>query len=82
MAITVYEIAKWLGRKSPRLYKIKNGERLCSPKMAMELDALEIEGWRFADLRPDLVEMALKSGNHGGPWGGGSRNRPGKRALR
>jgi hypothetical protein len=61
MAITVYEIAKRVGRNSSLLYRIKNGKRLCSPKLAMELDALGIEGWRLADLRPDLVKMALKS---------------------
>jgi hypothetical protein len=63
MAITVYAIAKRVGRNSSLLYKIKNKQRLCSPKMAMELDALGIDGWGFKDLRPDLVEAALKSVN-------------------
>jgi hypothetical protein len=65
MAITVYEIAKRLGRNPSLLYKIKNKQRLCTPKLAIELDALGIPGWRLADLRPDLVEAVLKSVNDG-----------------
>ena len=64
MAITVYRIAKMVGRDPSLLYRIKKGKQICSPKLAKELDALGIPGWRFGDLRPDLVEMALRAVNH------------------
>ncbi len=64
MAITVYRIAKMVGRDPSLLYRIRDKKQLCSPRLAKELDALGIPGWRFADLRPDLVEMALQAVNH------------------
>lgn len=46
------------------LYKVKVGKRRVSPDLAIEIDALGIDGWRFADLRPDLVEIVKRAANH------------------
>ncbi len=46
------------------LYKVKMGRRRVSPELAAEIDALGIDGWRFADLRPDLVEIVKRAVNH------------------
>lgn len=58
--VTAYQIAKILGRDPSLLYKIQRGERRASPSLAMAIDSLKITGWRFQDLRPDLVEMVEK----------------------
>jgi len=58
--VTAYQIAKILGRDPSLLYKIKRGERRASPSLAMAIDSLQIPGWRFQDLRPDLVEIVEK----------------------
>lgn len=64
MRITAYQIAKLLGRNPSMLYKVKVGRRRVSPELAAEIDALGIDGWRFADLRPDLVEIVKRAVNH------------------
>ncbi len=63
--VTAYQIAKILGRDPSLLYKIKRGERRASPTLAMAIDALQIPGWRFQDLRPDLVEIVGKAVSQG-----------------
>jgi hypothetical protein len=64
MGITAYQIAKLLGRNPSMLYKVKVGKRRVGPELAAEIDALGIDGWRFADLRPDLVEIVNRAVNH------------------
>ncbi len=63
--VTAYQIAKKLGRDPSLLYKIKRGERRASPTLAMAIDSLQIQGWRFQDLRPDLVEIVERAVNQG-----------------
>jgi lipid-A-disaccharide synthase-like uncharacterized protein len=58
-------IANLIGCNSSLLYRIRKGKQVCSPAMAIKLDALDIPGWRFADLRPDLMEVVLKAVAHG-----------------
>ena len=57
---TAYQIAKLLKRDPSMLYKVKLGKRRPSPELALQIDALKIDGWRFADLRPDLVEIVRR----------------------